>query len=149
MIFDKTTLFSDAQAVTASAASTHVVDLGATDRVLGASANLRRDIGRGTPVPLSVQVVEDFAGLTSLTVAIQTSDDAAFGSGVTTHASSGAVPVAELKAGWTSTLHYMPPAGPEGMKRYLRLNYTVAGSNASSGKITAGVTFGHQTNDGR
>jgi hypothetical protein len=149
MIFDKTTLFSDAQAVTASAASTNVVDLGPVDRVAGTSAPLRRDIGRGTPIPLSVQVVEPFAGLTSLTVSVQTSDDAGFGSGVVTHASSGAVPVADLKAGWTSTLNYVPPAGPAGMKRYLRLNYTVTGSNASAGKVTAGVTMGHQTNDCR
>lgn len=149
MIFDKTTLFSDAQAVTASAPSTNVIDLRPVDNVTGASAPLRRDIGRGTPIPLSVQVVEAFAGLTSLTVSVQTSDDAAFGSGVVTHASTTAIAVADLKAGWTSTLHYVPPAGPAGMKRYLRLNYAVTGSNASAGRVTAGVTFGHQTNDGR
>ena len=58
MIFDRTLLFSNAQAITADAASTDIVDLGATGTVYGAAAALNRDIGKGEEVALNVQVVE-------------------------------------------------------------------------------------------
>ncbi|WP_407027116.1 phage major capsid protein, partial [Cronobacter sakazakii] len=39
-----------------------------------------KDVGKGGDVPLLIQVVEGFNNLTSLTVAVQTDDNAAFSS---------------------------------------------------------------------
>lgn len=128
MILDKENLFSDDQAITASAASTNVVDLGVS-----------RDIGKGVPVPVLIQVTADFATLTSLTAEIETSDDEDFAS-ADTLATSGAIPAADLVAGYQFPMQYMPL----GTKRYVRVNYTVEGTNASEGTVTAGVVAGHQ-----
>jgi hypothetical protein len=134
MIFDQTTLLSDAQAVTADAASTNVIDLG--------PQAIARDIGKGTPTPILVQVVEDFATLTSLTVSLQVDSVENFASPKTVW-SSGAIPVASLKQGYRFLIDYIPSGANE---RYLRLYYDVTGTDATAGKITAGVTMGHQTN---
>ena len=146
MIFDMETLFSDGQAITASAGSTNVIDLGAMDVPFGSKEAPVRDIGKGTRLPLLVQVVEDFAALTSLSVSVETSDDPAFGSGVVEHANSGAVVLADLKAGYTFFPDIVPIADKAGMKRYMRLKYTKAGTDATAGKITAGIVAGIQSN---
>lgn len=142
MIFDNTLLLSNAQAITADAASTNVLDLGAPGKVYGASVSLIRDIGKGKGIPLLVQVVEAFATLTSLTVSLQVDSADTFGSPKTVW-TSPAIPVAELVAGKVIVPEYIPRGTDE---RYLRLYYDVTGTNATAGKITAGVTMGNQSN---
>lgn len=139
MILSKQDLFSDAQAVTATAASTNLIDLGAQGTVVGQSAALAYDHGQGTYIPLLVQAVETFATLTSLTVTVETDDNAAFSS-ATTIATTTAIPVASLTAGYIFGLTAIPTGAVE---RYIRLKYTVAGSSATAGKITAGVVAAH------
>lgn len=141
MIFDKQSLFSENQPVTASAASANLIDLGAPGTPLGGAVPLKRDLGRSR-VPLAVQVTEDFAGLASLKVAVQVSDDPGFAAPVTV-LESGAVPVAELKAGHLLNLDWLPRGSD---RRYLRLHYTVAGGPASAGRITAGLVTAQQQN---
>ena len=128
MILDKENLFGDDQAITASAASTNVVDFGVS-----------RDIGKGTPVPVLILVTADFATLTSLTAEIETSDTEDFSSSDTL-ATSGAIAAADLVAGYQFPIQYMPIH----TKRYVRVNYTVGGTNATAGTVTAGVVAGHQ-----
>jgi hypothetical protein len=141
MIFSKQQSFSEAQAITTSAASANVIDLGSPGTVLNAPYPLNRDIGRGTPIPLLVQVTTAFATLTSLKVAVQSSDTEAFGGQVDTVLESEAIPVAQLIAGYQFRLDFVP----KGVKhRYVRLYYTVAGSNATAGAVTAGITAGNQ-----
>lgn len=142
MIFDSTLLLSNAQAITADAASTNIIDLGAPGKVYGAGANLIRDVGKGKPIPLLVQVVEAFATLTSLTISLQVDDADTFGSPKTVW-TSPAIPVAELIAGKVVVPEYIQRGTNE---RYMRLYYDVTGSNATAGKITAGVTMGNQSN---
>ncbi len=132
MILDKQNLLSDDQAITASAASENIIDLG-----------VARDIGKGTPIPFEVQVTEDFATLTSLTVALQVDDNASFSSAKTV-ISSAAIAAADLVAGYKFNIGEYVPRGTD--ERYARLYYTVAGSNATAGAITAGVSMGSQTN---
>lgn len=140
MILDKTLEFSDAQAITATAASTNVIDLGATGTPFGGVA-LTRNLGIGPEIPVSVRVVTSFATLTSLTVAVQTSPD---NSTWTTIESGRVVPVAELIAGHQFSV---PCCLEEGVKvRYVRLNYTVTGSNATAGAVSAGIVASRQTN---
>lgn len=123
MILDNELTFSNAQAVTATAASTNVVDLG-----------VDRDIGIGEPVYLAVQVGTAFAGLTSLTVELQTSDDNSTWSALY---NSGAIPVANLTAGAQPVRVVVPSR----TKRYLRVNYTVAGTG-TAGTVTASLLLG-------
>ena len=62
-------------AITADAASTNTIDLGATGTPLGGSA-VNRDVGRGGDIPVAVNVTQTFNNLTSLAVQVQTSPDA-------------------------------------------------------------------------
>lgn len=140
MIFDSTNLFSDSQAITATAASTNVIDLGATGKVVGASANLVRDIGAGRPLPIRIQIVEAFNNLTSLTVALQTDDNSGFSSATTVE--SVVVPLADLTLGaYVNEIYYVPRGTNE---RYVRLNYTVTGTAPTTGKVFAGFVLAHQ-----
>lgn len=144
MILSNQDIFSDAQAVTATAASTNILDLQKAGTPFGAPAALVADLGKGDGnIPLDVRVVEAFATLTSLTVSVETAadGDAAFGT-PTTVAASGAIPVATLILGYQFPF---PARLMEGVNaRYVRLKYTVAGSAATAGKITAAVVASRQ-----
>ena len=133
MIFDSTNKFSTKQAVTATAESTNVIDLGVS----------LRDVGVGEPVRIIAIVEDAFAGLTSMAVSIETSNVENFGSGVTTLVTSQAVPAASLVAGYAFPPIHLPK-GIDG--RYLRVNYTVVGTG-TAGTVSTGVVMGHQLND--
>ena len=121
MILDKALQLSDNQAVTASAASTNVID-----QLVGGDAY--------EPVFVVASVSEDFAGLTALTIDIQTADDENFTTPVTL-LSSGAIPAADLKAGSEPFKARLP----FGTFRYIRAYYTVAGTG-TAGKISLNMT---------
>lgn len=141
MIFDTTLLLSDAQSITATAASTNVLDLGAMGRAYGAAADLPRDVGKGEPVPLLVQVVEGFNNLTSLKIDIELDSTEAFTPDKTIPL--GTFALAELVAGFSVPF----PSLPNGINlRYMRLKYTVTGTAPTTGAITAGIVAGLQTN---
>jgi hypothetical protein len=130
MLFDAKLLMSNHQAITATAASTDVIDTGST-----------KDVGKDGSVPLAVQVTETFNNLVSLDIAIQTDSDSAFGSPKALATVS--VVLADLKAGYQLPVITLP----QGCERYLRLNYTVTGATApTAGKVTAGIVAGVQTN---
>lgn len=138
MIFDTTNLLSDAQAVTATAVSTNVIDLGPI------KTGFVRDIGKGRQIPLLIQVVEAFAaaGAATLTVSLQTDDNVGFASPKTVW-SSPAFALADLKPGLVVAPEYITRGTNE---RYFRLNYSVATGPFTAGKIVAGVTMGNQSN---
>lgn len=137
MILDAKRLLAEAQAITATAISQNVIDWGTNGIPPGEAAAITRNLGAGTPIPLLMQVVETFATLTSLTITIETADDAALSSGAVVLASSGAIAAASLVAGYRPTMtRFVPDAT---MKRYFGLRFTVGGSNATAGKITAAV----------
>ena len=127
-------MLSDAQAITATAASTNTIDLGPKSGIV-------RDIGKGKHIPLLVQVVEDFNNLTSLTVALQVDDNSAFSSAATVWSTT--VVLADLKKGKVVIPEFIPRGTNE---QFLRLNYTVTGTAPTTGKITAAVTMGNQSN---
>lgn len=145
MIMDLTTLFSNSQAITATTASTNLIDLGAAGTIYGAGVAQTRDIGKGASVPLALRVVETFNNLTSLTISIETDDNAGFASPATIWTSPAYV-LADLATGARALLPDSIPVGAN--ERYIRLKYTVAGTAPTTGKITAGVTMGNQTNNG-
>jgi len=142
MIMDRTGLLSDGQAITASAASTNIIDLGATGTPYGSSVALTRDIGNAE-VPLVVTVTESFNNLTSLSIQIQTSVDAAFTSPVVAYQS----PTYTLAQLATSAKYLLPDDFPVGTsQRYVRLFYTVVGTAPTLGRLTAGVVASRQKN---
>lgn len=115
------------QAITATAASTNVLDMLAN-----------RDIGAGSAdIMLNVEVTTSFATLTSLQISYQTSAD---NSSWVDVVMTGAIVVADLVAG-AKILRMAIPAFSLNDKgtpnRYIRLNYTVTGSNATAGAIVA------------
>lgn len=143
MITDATTLFSDNQAITATAASTNVIDLGATGTPSGSSVALSRDIGKSAEIPLLLEVTEAFNNLTSLAIAVQVATDAAFTTPV--EVATRTYPLAELTLG--KRLGF-PAEFPEGTNlRYVRMHYTVTGTAPTTGKIWAGVVASRQTSD--
>lgn len=141
MILSAQQLFSDDQAVTATAISENVIDLGVAGTPYGAAAALNQDVGKGNHIPVLIQVTEDFATLTSLTVTIEVSAAAGLTSPVVL--AEETIAVADLVAG-KQTLVQCLPNGAD--LRYLGVRYAVTGPNATAGKITAGISMGNQTN---
>ncbi|EAS2156610.1 hypothetical protein BBD74_12295 [Salmonella enterica] len=129
MILDKLLMFSEKQAVTASAASTDVVDLGPID---GTS----RDIGVGYPLEFwaTVDTTATAAGAATLNVQLQTSPD---NSTWTTIYDSGALALAALTAG----KRLFSAKVPAGVQRYLRVNYTVGTGPLTAGAFTSGINL--------
>lgn len=143
MIFDLQTLFSDGQAITADAASTNIIDLGATGTPYGGNA-LVADYGKGTKIPIFLYVTESFNTLTSLTISLQVDTVENFASPTTVL--SKTYTLAQLVAGFAADFpEYIPEGANE---RYLRLFYDVTGTNPTTGAITAGVVAARQTNFG-
>jgi hypothetical protein len=137
MIFDRQTLLSDAQAITANGASTNVINLGPI------KTGLIRDIGKGEPLPFLIQVVESFNNLTSLDVTIQTDDNEAFASPKDVIKTTTLL--ADLKAGKVIPPSHIPRGTSE---LFLRLLYTVTGTAPTAGKITAGFVAGGVPSNG-
>ena len=142
MILSAQQLFSDDQAVTATAISANVIDLGVPGTPFGAKAALVQDVGKGAPIPILVQVTADFATLTSLTITLETSAAAGLTSPVVL--ASEVIAVADLLAGKQMFMQYVPNGAD---LQYLGVRYTVTGSNATAGTIVAGISMGNQTND--
>jgi hypothetical protein len=130
-IIEKFLELSLEQVVTTTAATTNVIDAGATK-----SASLGRDIGAGTQLYLaySVNTAATAGGAATVTFALQDSaDNSSFADVITTVA----VPVASLVAGAT---YYLPL--PPGMRRYIRGNYTVETGPLLTGKFNASIVDG-------
>ncbi|WP_313124759.1 Bbp16 family capsid cement protein [Pseudescherichia sp.] len=129
MINDKLLMFSEAQAVTASAASTDTIDLGPID-------GTRRDIGVGEPLEywVTTNVTATAAGAATVNVQLQTSPD---NSTWTTIASSGDLALASMVAG----RRIVSQKVPQGVQRYLRVNYVVGTGPLTAGAFTAGINL--------
>jgi len=139
MIFSLQQLFSDDQAITASADSTNVIDLGAPGTPYGAAAALNQDVGKGAKIPILVQVTEAFDNLTSLEIKISTGATTALGTTVL----SQTILLADLVVGKQTSFDVLPNDITE---RYLGIEYVVTGTAPTVGKVTAGITMGVQTN---
>jgi hypothetical protein len=125
MIFDKETLFSNDQAVTNSQASTNYIDLGSV-----------RDIGAGAPIEVFAVMTATAlsAGSSTLVAAIETDTQSSFATRVTL-SQTPAMAKASLVAGY----EFLQMKLPQGVQRYLRLNFTVATADFTAGTIRAGL----------
>ena len=141
---DSTLIFSDDQDITATAISENVVqNLTPTPATLhNQPAALTSPVEAGS-VPIAIQVTETFADNTSLTVTLESDSAAGLDSSPTVHWSSGAIPVADLVAGYQFSLDHLP-RGNYGA--YTGLRYTIGGSNATAGQIHAAIQDRGQSN---
>jgi len=138
MILDSQLLFSDAQAVTSTAASSNVIDLGPlhtdnTDRDIGAGASLRLVIITDTAA-LST-------GSSTVTFSLETDDNVTFSS-ATTLWTSTAIAKATLVAGYKVADIPLP----KGFEIYTRVKYTVATADLTAGAFTAFICKDSQDN---
>lgn len=137
MILDIRSLFSNKQAVVATAASTNSYDLGVPGVSMPGQVQLKRNMGKGIKIPVLVQINEKFVsgdGMTSMDIALQTDEDVAFGSPKTVLTVN--VLIADLIAGYVWPVEFLPRDIKE---RYVRFYYTLNGGTASAGKVTAGI----------
>lgn len=139
MIFSAQQLFSDDQAITANADSTNVIDLGVAGTPYGGAAALNDDVGKGAGVPILVQITEAFNNLTSLTVNISTGAATTLGTTI----ASETILLADAVVGKQMVIQVLPN---EITERYLGIEYVVTGTAPTTGKVTAGITMGNQTN---
>lgn len=130
MILDAELLAFDEQAVV-STLSSDVIDLG-------------KAAGAGKPLNILAQVTEDFTsgGAATLALSLKASAAEAMTSPDTLY-DSGAMPVADLEAGY----HFPLGKVPVNNKRYLQFTATVATASMTAGRLTAGVILDDQTND--
>lgn len=135
MILSEQQLFSDGQVATATAASTNIIDLGATGTVLKGSTALTRDIGKGRPIPIVVEVTAASGTSPTLDVAVQMDTVENFASPTAV----GPAPT-QMTAAGRVTLYVLPEQITE---RYLRLNYTIGGTSPSF-TIDAGIVLADQ-----
>lgn len=118
------------QAITATAASSSVIPL-----------SVFRDIGRGNPVKLECLVLEAFTDGSSdstVTVTLEQDDDEAFGT-VTTAQTIGVF--GALSAVGTKLEALIQPGAVT--KKFIRLKYTVANGNLTTGKIFSAIVDSH------
>ena len=130
MLLDDKNLFSRDQAITATANSTDVIDLGVAGRA------------SGNGLEPFVHVTQAFNNLTSLAIAVQSATDSAFTTPITHQTVSRTLASGGLALGQRIDLGQLL----EGTNRYVRLAYTVTGAAPTTGKVTAGLaSFGGQT----
>lgn len=139
MILDIQSMFSDDQALTVTAVSTNVIDLGATGTPPLSSTALTRDIGPGTPIDILIQLTAD-AGGTSPTLDIDLEVDTVENFASATVVAS-AVQIAGGTEGQRASIRWVPDGTDQ---RYLRLNYTTGGTSPTH-TVTAGIVLGVQT----
>lgn len=118
-ILDNDLVVSDAQALTATAGSTNIIDLNVTGRKIGA----------GEPIVFEVYIDVAADGTTTdetYTFGLQTDDDVAFGSATTLDTVT--LTYAQMTLNSKHTLLFRPEFAGE---RYVRLYYTLGGTTPS------------------
>ena len=116
-------VFSDAQALVATADSTNYIDMATTFPGIGA----------GVPIYLAIRVGAAFTVATSYSFDLENDDNGSFSSAVV-FPLRGAIAIASLTAGawvYRATLPY------EITERYVQLVYTEIGSTESTGTLDA------------
>ncbi len=136
MYVDSQLEFSDAQAVTATAISTNVIDLQPEDQT-----NVLQDIGHGEDMYLVVKTKTACTSATSaatLTLTLESDSTADLATSATVHHSSGAIVFASFAPAKSEVAVIKLPAGD--YERYLGLRFTVGTENLTAGAFDAFIT---------
>lgn len=135
MYLDSQLEFSDAQAVTASAASENIIDLG--------SAQVNAGVGEELYLVVQVQTaMTDVGSDSTVAVTLEGDDNEAFAS-ATTVQTIGTF-AATSAAGTKLVARLQPEAITE---RFLRIQYTVAGGDLTTGSFDAAIVHTAQLDD--
>lgn len=136
MYLDAQLIFSDAQAVTADAGSTNVIDTGPLfTGVLGRNLG----VGERAFVFLTVDVALTDSGSTSYcTVTLETDETAAFSTAATVATLFVVPALTAAGATFFAPLPVATLAVP--YERFIRLKYTMTNGDLSTGSFTAGIT---------
>lgn len=131
MFVDKSLEFSDSQAVTVTAGSTNILDLG-----------VARDIGSGEKLELVIQIDEAVTadGAAVTTFELRQSANANMSSPDTLLTIASSVAKGTLIAGYQVCRIPLPP----NTKRYLDVYYTVGTGPWTAGKVSAFITTAAQ-----
>lgn len=124
MNIDRNLVFSEDQALVATADSTNTVDTGNVT------------MGSGGPWYVVAIVTEDFATSTSYEIEVQDSADDSSFAALTVPITTEAVIIATLVAGYVALKQPLPTS----VRRYVKLVYTEVGSTNTAGEITAFLT---------
>lgn len=131
MILDRENEFSDAQAVTSTAISTNVIDLG-DDAVT-------RNIGDGIYLVVQTDTAAtDVSSDATLTVTLESDSTSNLATSPTVHFSTGALAFAAFSPAGTMIAQVMLPRGE--YERYVGVRYTVANGPLTAGKFNAFLT---------
>ena len=132
MIQDKKLMFSDSQAITATADSTNILDLGAHGD----------DIQRELTLFVQFRGTVESNGASTLVITLNT-DDALNAGGTDLAADNTLWTSASIaKTALTDGAMLVKMPLPPGIQRYLRLTYTVGTANLTAGAIDAGLIWG-------
>ena len=142
MILDQQNLFSDAQAITATANSSNVIDT-----LPSGGPNTKSGLGDGQDISLFAQVNTTFTagGAATLQIALVSADDAALTVNPIVHYQTPALALAALTAKARPVALDLPYGK---YRRYVGLQYTVATGPMTAGAITAGLVEDLQTLNG-
>lgn len=113
--------------------STNVVDLAGVG-----TGNTARDIGAGESLEILIEVVQAFAGGTSMQAQLVLADDAAISSNVEVVVMEAALPIANLTAGALIPLH-LDRVAPLPAKRYMAVQYITLGTMTGGSVVAAAV----------
>lgn len=134
MLLDLQNQFSNAQAITATAASTNSIDLGGI-----------RNIGGGQDLFLVFIVTTAFTDVGSdstVTPSLQTDDNSGFASAATIRTFDVLAALTPIN---TKRIYRLEPYNDASLyERYIQIMYTVAGGNLTTGSITSFLTLDAQ-----
>lgn len=144
MFMDADLLFSDAQAVTAAAASTNYYDTGPLGYVGSTSSttppsNTGRNLGVSSELYFSISVdttMTDSGSNSTLTVDLQTDDNTSFSSAATV---ATLVTIPAVSAAGTKYFVKVPIATTAPYERYIRIYYTPNNGDLSAGAFTVAL----------
>ena len=134
MFIDSQLEFSDAQAVTATAISSNVLDTQVTDQT-----NTALNLGIGEEAYLVVRTqtaATDTGSDATLTITLESADNAALSTNAVVHFSTGAIPFASFAPAGSKLVAVKLPQHID-YKRYLGVRYTVASGPLTAGKFDA------------
>lgn len=125
MILDSLNMFSDQQAITATADSTKKVHLGGLKLA-----------GSMDPILVDIRVNADFNNLTNLNIKLQQADTENGSYADVVGGDCGTLLLAALKIGSKFSIRVLPKGVT---KPWLKLVYTVTGTAPTTGKVTAAL----------